>query len=609
MIRPRLTISRKIGFGFAVVLLTTLVLFFLTYDTLRTGRTTNDQINDVYNPSISALEQLKSTILRSRTSITAWAFVQSREDTKEKMALVQMIRVEIPELKASVDSLSNNWTDPQRRTKERVYKELDELMGMYAVVQETLSDMQSYDDPYARFSMNEYAEEDGAIYQKSNQVISFLNELIEDHRRNTREDSVTMIESFNKLEAYLQNLSVLLFIFGIIIAFVTIRSIVNPVSRLKRILLELGRGVFPEKAEVDTGDEIGEMSMALEQLVQGLRRTTEFSKEVGQGNFEIEYEPLSEEDVLGKALLSMRDDLKEYERKKQETERELEEKVEERTREVVEQKNKIEIQNQRTEALLDSITASIRYAKRLQESILPSAKAIEKLLPEHFIYFKPKDIVSGDFYFVKEVDRKVIIAAVDCTGHGVPGAFMSLVGHNSLNQAVSLNPDLDPAKILGDLSRLSAKALNRTSESINNRDGMDLSLCIYDKKASHIDYSGAFNPVYVIRKGALQMYKPDKIVIGDPDYKDQEFTTQRINLEKGDMVYMFSDGYVDQFGGPKGRKFMYGPFRKLLKDISEESMELQYRTLNQRMLKWQKTKEGHHHEQVDDILVMGLRHV
>lgn len=608
MTRLRLTISRKIGFGFAVVLLTTLVLFFLTYDTLRTGRTTNDQINDVYNPSISALEQLKSTILRSRTSVTAWAFVQSREDTKEKMALVRMIQVEIPELKSSVDSLSKNWTDSQRRTKERVYKELEELLGMYALVQETLSDMQSYDDPYARFSMNEYAEEDGAIYQKSNEVIAFLNELIEDHRRNTREDSVTMIEAFDKLEAYLQNLSVLLFIFGIIIAFVTIRSIVNPVSRLKRILLELGRGVFPEKAEVDTGDEIGEMSMALEQLVQGLRRTTEFSKEVGQGNFEIEYRPLSEEDVLGKALLSMRDDLKEYKIKEEEEKRGLEEMVEERTREVVEQKNKIELQNQRTEELLDNITASIRYAKRLQESILPSEKAIVKLLPEHFIYFKPKDIVSGDFYFVKEVDEKVVIAAVDCTGHGVPGAFMSLVGHNSLNQAVSLNPDLDPAHILSDLSRLSAKALQRTAESVNNRDGMDISLCVYDKKAGHIDYAGAFNAVYVIRTGTLHAYKPDKIVIGDPEYKDKNFTTQRINLEKNDMIYMFSDGYVDQFGGPKGRKFMYGPFRKLLKEIAEESMENQYRALHQRMLRWQKAGDVQH-EQVDDILVIGVKHV
>jgi len=606
--RPRFTISRKIGFGFAVVLLTTLVLFFLTYDTLRTGRTTNDQINDVYNPSISALEQLKSTILRSRTSITAWAFVQSREDTKEKMALVQMIRVEIPELKTGIDSLSTNWTDAQRRTKERVYKELEELLGMYAVVQSTLSDMQSYDDPYARFSMNEYAEEDGAIYQKSNEVIAFLNELIEDHRRYTREDSVTMIEAFDKLEAYLQNLSVLLFIFGIIIAYVTIRSIVNPVSRLKKILLELGRGVFPEKAEVDTGDEIGEMSMALEQLVQGLRRTTEFSKEVGQGNFEIEYQPLSEEDVLGKALLSMRDDLREYKIKEEEEKRGLEEMVEERTREVVKQKNKIELQNQRTEELLDNITASIRYAKRLQESILPSAKIVEKLLPQNFIYFKPKDIVSGDFYFLKEEGSKVIMAAVDCTGHGVPGAFMSLVGHNSLNEAVRLNPDLNPANILKDLSRLSAKALNRTSESINNRDGMDLSLCVYDKKEGYMDYSGAFNPVYVVRDGTLQIYKPDKIVIGDPDYKDKAFNTQRIQLQKNDMIYMFSDGYVDQFGGPQGRKFMYGPFRKMLKEIAGDSMENQQRALNKHMLNWVKTKDLVH-EQVDDILVMGVRHV
>jgi serine phosphatase RsbU (regulator of sigma subunit) len=605
--KPRFTISRKIGFGFAVVLLTTLILFFLTYETLRTGRITNDRINTVYNPSISILEQLKSTILRSRTSITAWAFVQSREDTREKRALVQTVNVEIPGQKAIIDSLSVDWSEAQRRKKERVYKELSALLGMYGEVQSTLNNMQSYDDPYERFRMNEFAEEDGEIYRKSNEVINNLNELIQDHRSNTTADSVTMIKSFDTLEFNLRILSILLFLFGVVIAYFTIRSIVRPVSLLKGILEELGRGIFPEKAVVDTGDEIGEMSMALEQLVQGLKRTTEFSREVGQGNFEIDYKPLSEGDVLGKALLSMRDDLKDYERRKLETERELEEKVEERTSEVVKQKNKIEKQNQQRKELLDNITASIRYAKKLQESILPSEAYMNSLLGEHFLYFKPKDIVSGDFYFVKERQNKVVVATVDCTGHGVPGAFMSLVGHNALNRAVNENPSLDPAAILKDLSRLSAKALNRTSESVNNRDGMDLALCVYDKANASLQYAGAFSPLYLVRGGDLSVHRPDKVVIGDADHLSKSYTTHNIQLEDGDMIYLFSDGYVDQFGGDDGRKFMYGPFRDMLIKVSALPVEAQLETVSGSFDKWRRTTLVAH-EQVDDILVMGIRH-
>jgi len=593
---PRFTISRKIGFGFAVVLLTTFILFILTYDTLKTGRSTNDQINNVYNPSISVLEQFKGTILRSRTSITAWAFVQSREDTKEKRALVNMIQEEIPALKQSIDSLSRDWTDGQRRKKEKVYKDLEELLSLYSQVQENLNTMQSYDDALNRFLMNELAEEDGLIYNKSNDLIANLNDLISDHRKNSMADSVTMIQSFNRLENYLQNLSILLLLFGIIIAYLTIRSIVKPVNLLKNILVELGKGVFPEKAVVSTGDEIGEMSVALEQLVQGLKRTTEFSREVGQGNFAIDYEPLSEEDVLGKALLSMRDDLREKER-------ELERKVQERTSELTLEKNK-------TEELLEGIRASIRYAKKLQESILPSAKYIASILPENFIYFKPKDIVSGDFYFIKEVEGKVIFAAVDCTGHGVPGAFMSLVGHNALNRAVNENPDLNPAGILKDLSRLSAKALNRTVDSVNNRDGMDLALCVYDKDAGVLEYSGAFNPLYIYRRGKLLSYKPDKIVIGDTDYESLDYTRYRIELEKDDMIYTFSDGYVDQFGGSRGRKFMYGPFRSMLHRIHQLPVKEQLKQVELTMDKWKKTGGGDKgHEQVDDILIIAVRHV
>ena len=191
----------------------------------------------------------------------------------------------------------------------------------------------------------------------------------------------------------------------------------------------LGRGVFPKKNLDPSNDEIGEMTVAMNSLVKGLKKTTSFAQEVGQSNFNYPYKPLSSEDILGHALLKMKDSLAE-------TERTLELKVKERTEEVVKQKDEIDLQKSKLEELYKDVTDSIKYAKRLQDSILPPRSYIEGLFPDSFVLFKPKDIVSGDFYWMNRIGSKHIFAAVDCTGHGVPGAFMSLVGANGLNSAV-----------------------------------------------------------------------------------------------------------------------------------------------------------------------------
>lgn len=599
----RFTISRKIGFGFAVVLITTLVVFLLTYDTLRTGRKINDKINRVYNPSVSSLEVLKSTVLRSRTLINMWAFVQSREDTKEKMSLVRVINVEIPQIKHGIDSLSVNWTQAERRKKERIYQEMETLLNMYAQVQTTLDDMPSYDDPFTRFTITEYAEEDGLIYDKARDVLDLLNELINEQRSNITSDSITMIQSFNTLEGYLRNMGVAIFLFGIVIAILTVRSITKPVKKLKLILLDLGKGKFPEKGVLDTGDEVGEMSIALDAHVNALKRTSEFANQVGKGNFETSYMPLSQEDVLGNSLLVMRDGLKR-------NEQQLEKEVEDRTHEIVKQKNKIEKQNEQRKELLENITASIRYAKRLQENILPTETQVSELLRESFIYYRPKDIVSGDFYFVKELNDKIVFAAVDCTGHGVPGAFMSLVGHNSLNHALANNPEMDPGSVLNDLSRFAAEAMNQKGHEASVRDGMDMALCIYDSKNSLLEYAGAQNPLYLIRNGKLKIYRADKMAIADTGRHSGSFTSHSIELQENDMIYIFSDGYVDQFGGPQGKKFYYEPFRNMLIEISGMRAEDQLRHVESRMESWRMSSPKHErYEQVDDMLIIGMRHI
>ncbi|GAB4130710.1 MAG: hypothetical protein Fur0041_00140 [Bacteroidia bacterium] len=264
---------------------------------------------------------------------------------------------------------------------------------------------------------------------------------------------------------------------------------------------------------------------------------------------------------------------------------------------LLENKNKEILQHQ------EEITDSINYARRIQESILPPMHVVERLLPDSFILYLPKDIVSGDFYWVEEKDNRVHFAAVDCTGHGVPGALMSVVGFNLLNQAVHESGCSKPADILHHLDFGVNKLLRQSTEENTVKDGMDLALCSYDKAGRTLEYAGVMNPLYHVRNKVLTTYKADKFPIGiNVDGVTDIYTNQLVEIQKGDMVYLFSDGYCDQFGGEKGKKFKNQPFRELLIQISEKSPEDQKRILRDEFMKWKGSLE-----QVDDVLVIGVR--
>jgi serine phosphatase RsbU (regulator of sigma subunit) len=388
---------------------------------------------------------------------------------------------------------------------------------------------------------------------------------------------------------------IILFVGTVLIALVTSKSITKPVHELKGILINLGKGIFPRTKITPSNDEIGEMSLAMNQLVEGLRGTTTFANEVGKSNFNYPYNPLSDEDVLGHALVKMRDELAE-------SERILEQKVIERTAEVVRQNEEINHQREKLEELYKDVTDSIRYAKRLQDSILPTEHYIEKSIPQSFVLFKPKDIVSGDFYWFSETEDKILFSAVDCTGHGVPGAFMSLIGANALNQIVQSKID-QPSIILDELNRLSSEALNKSDEGRDKvRDGMDLALCSINRDFTKLEYAGANNPLYIVRGEEIQDIKADKFAIASFEHGEMNYTNHEIDLQKGDVIYLFSDGYADQFGGVKGKKFMYKQFRDLLLSIKDESMAKQKEILNDKIEQWKGS-----FEQVDDILVIGIR--
>ncbi len=268
----------------------------------------------------------------------------------------------------------------------------------------------------------------------------------------------------------------------------------------------------------------------------------------------------------------------------------LEEKVRIRTEEVVAQKEELAQKNK-------DITDSIRYAKRIQFAILPPKSPF----PGTFIFFKPKDIVSGDFYWFSEVKGLEFTAAVDCTGHGVPGAFMSIIGHNSLNRIVNQYGIHDPGKILSALNIEVVETL-KSHEEGDVYDGMDLSLISYNKAAGEVKYAGAYNSLYMVRKGELIETKADRQPIGLAGGKVKKFTTQTIKLQSGDMIYLFSDGYADQFGGEQLKKFKSKNLKELLVRISGEPVEKQRTLLDEAIEKWRGKVE-----QVDDILIIGRR--
>ena len=595
MKRP-FSIGSKIGLGFGTVLLLVMVVMLITNSTLRKSREINHSINDVYNPSVASLEKLRSSILLTRMLITNWAFVQSREDTQEKLNLIQITERDIPKIKREIDSLSVNWQPSQVEQKIKIYKELNTLLEMYELVKANLPDMRSYDNPYAQFMIRDYAEDGGEIDNQTTLVMQELSALTNSQRALMESDGISMIRSFDKLEGYLRNFGILLVLGGAVIAVLTVRSIVVPVNGLRNVILALSKGKIPEHIGIKSNDEVGEMATALEGLVQGLRRTAAFSAEVGKGNFDYEYHPLGEDDVLGHALLVMRDDLRENALF-------LEEKVKHRTEEVVAQKDQIEKQNRRLVELYKNITDSIRYAKRLQDNILPSISRIKEIFPNSFVFFRPRDIVSGDFYFFQVIDNRVVFAAVDCTGHGVPGAFMSLMGYNNLVQVVNESDALLPGLMLEELSKLAFKTLNKNSDTSTMRDSMDIALCVLDMETRVLQYAGAYCPLYIISAtGELKITKANHLPIGSREHINSTYDTHTIQLKEDDTIYLFSDGYVDQFGGEDNKKFMYSRFRELLLKIYHLSPQQQAESLQTALLNWRGE-----HEQIDDILVMGIR--
>jgi len=275
--------------------------------------------------------------------------------------------------------------------------------------------------------------------------------------------------------------------------------------------------------------------------------------------------------------------------------KELEKQLALRTKEVVEQKEEIEEINK-------DLTDSINYAKRIQNSILPEQAYFEKRFDEHFVFYQPKDIVSGDFYWIRDIDNKTIVVCGDCTGHGVPGGFMSMISLMLIYETAELKRILNPSIILQDLDKNIVNVLRQNDDFGSNKDGMDVSICVIDWDTMKMQVAGAMRPTYIYREQIQHIIRGDRYSIGGTLVKDKKFTTKEFNLQKGDVVYMFSDGFPDQFGGDKRRKLKITGFNELLDQLSHLPLEQQHKEVKEFYNNW----KGDNF-QMDDVIVVGFK--
>lgn len=387
-------------------------------------------------------------------------------------------------------------------------------------------------------------------------------------------------EEFRMLRLELMKL---FFIFGLtilVVVFLIYRKtmvITSPIKKLVDRINRITNGHLHERAEVVGNNEIATLSLQFNRMIEEL---------------ESYYNELEQK---------VRDRTAEIEHQKEEIESQRDAIEEQRDMLMITNSN-LEIAYHQISDQKKHIMDSIMYAKRIQTAILPPEDYIKRVLPESFILYQPKDIVSGDFYWLTDVDDLIMIAAVDCTGHGVPGAFMSIVGFNNLNYSVNMKGKRMPGEVLTELNVNVNESLQQHRTQSELKDGMDIALCCIDYKKQTLYYSGANNPLLFISNNEYKLYEPTKAPIGAFVDDTRAFVTTEIPFKSGDQFYIFSDGYADQFGGPDNKKFLKRNLYKQLLENCEEPMDKQKQHLDHLHYIW----KGEH-EQIDDILVIGVR--
>ncbi|WP_291720753.1 SpoIIE family protein phosphatase [Bernardetia sp.] len=380
---------------------------------------------------------------------------------------------------------------------------------------------------------------------------------------------------------------------SILIAFIAARFVVKPILRLTASAKEMGEGNLEAVPNIKTNDEIGKLAQSFGQMANKLKAKM---REQDELNMEL-------------AAINERIESKYVQINEQKVEIELsKDQIEMQNNALGEAFKEIEKQNK-------SITSSIHYAERIQRSTLPEHGIFNRYFPNSFVLYKPRDIVSGDFYWfdeiVKDGKRYLTLAVGDCTGHGVPGGFMSMLGNNLLTTVVTIGGQIEPALVLEEIDYDIRKVLHQDEHSDNSQDGMEIAFCTIDLDTLTMKYSGANRSLYFFRDGEFTEIKADRASLGGvskirkkKNLTNLHLTTHEIQLQKDDIFYLFSDGYKDQFGGEFGRIFSSKKFKNLLYKIHQKPMERQKEILDEEVTAWSAISSQ---KQTDDIIVLGVK--
>jgi serine phosphatase RsbU (regulator of sigma subunit) len=576
---------RKVTIGFLFVILVVLLNVVVSYLILKKNNSTIGRMTEVINPYMEKMQAFNLLVTESKMYSTNWVYLQNSTDDKKN--LQELHKTKYPALKKSINEflvLLNKKAD--KDSMESIFMKFEALLQEEQKIMKGLVTFEDYENPKKKFSAEDLVESE--VLPRTDDIMHSLQATISRNRDEAVQIRNELIASFNKLLVISLAVSIGLFLLTLMAAAFISSAIRKPVQMMRNIVLQLGKGELPEEQIPVTQNVIGEMAESVNRLSESFGKTSIFATEIGKGNLSIGYERLGEKDMLGNALIKMRDSLRVYSE-------EMEEKVRGRTQEVMEK-------NQKLELAYREIRDSIHYARRIQEALLPADKVIHQVFGDAFIFYRPKDIVCGDFYWFASKGDEVIMAAIDCTGHGVPGALMTVIGNSILHQIVNFSNITDPAKILNQLDRKLLEIMRHHGGAITN-DGMDVSICRYRISKKELTFAGAKRPLYMFKSGELIEIKGNKFPIGSFQYDSEKlFTEHRLNVKDGDTIYMFSDGYQDQFGGPGGKKFMIGQFRDMLQEINTLPMKEQFLRVEKRMQQWQGSME-----QTDDVLLMGVR--
>jgi len=596
----KLKISHKLILSFGIIFIGFLINSLMTLQIVNKNNELSNKYQKIYAPSAKNIDELYKLINDSKFLIKNWVYVDKKDidESTDKLKLVSLIDTVYPSLKVKLNDLYENWDTASQSSYKQALTEIDYLFEQDKIIMyEILINFDSYNDPLSNAQAQMMVDPDfGEVMTSTNSILTKLLVVSDKQNQLVKISNEEINKSSTRLGTLIMILTVVVALIVLLIGTFTTRSIVKPTQYIKDILMQMSDGVLPTESVNESTDEVGQMAKAANILISSFRKTSEFAENVGNGNFTHKFEPLSEHDILGNALIAMRNQLKEQIEQLKENEEMLELKVEQRTREVVQQKELIEQKNK-------DITASINYAQRIQRAMLPQIKLIKETFDDAFIFFRPRDIVSGDFYWHTDIDGKTIIAAIDCTGHGVPGAFMSLIGEAYLNQIIKRQRIVSPDEILNELHKNIRKALKQ--DEIENSDGMDMAICTYEKATKTIEFAGAKNPLVYIQNNELVVVKGDKHPIGGIQWEKDNirtFTKQTLQITQPTSFYIYSDGFVDQVGGPNLRKFMTKQLNALFLEIYNQPCDVQELILNENFIKWRGE-----HRQIDDVLIVGFK--